>query len=150
MVGCCPVVSTQLYGENDRTHLLSCFHFPFAGGADGLVFLQNFLREWTTILSPPAYDDWEVLVDDGATDGWHKVLELLCNPGDPILVEAWTYPSALESGWPMGVRPVPVPIDADGLIPEGLDKVLAEWDEAKRGCKRPRVLYTVPGALILR
>lgn len=86
-----------------------------------------------------------MLVDDGATDGWHKVLELLCNPGDPILVEAWTYPSAIESGWPMGVRPIPVPIDADGLIPEGLDKVLGEWDEEKRGCKRPRVLYTVPG-----
>lgn len=84
-------------------------------------------------------------MDDGATDGWHKVLELLCNPGDPILVEAWTYPSAIESGWPMGVRPVPVPIDADGLIPEGLDKLLGEWNEEKRGCKRPRVLYTVPG-----
>lgn len=49
----------------------------------------------------------------------------------------------------MGVRPVPVPIDADGLIPEGLDKVLAEWDEEKRGCKRPRVLYTVPGTIFL-
>lgn len=45
----------------------------------------------------------------------------------------------------MGVRPIPVPIDADGLMPEGLDKILAEWDEEKRGCKRPRVLYTVPG-----
>lgn len=49
----------------------------------------------------------------------------------------------------MGVRPIPVPIDADGLIPEGLDKVLGEWDEEKRGCKRPRVLYTVPGKLTL-
>lgn len=132
----------------DQSDCTSSLHLcAFTGGADGLVFLQNFLREWTTILSPPAYTDWEVLVDDGATDGWHKTLELLCNPGDPILVEAWTYPSALESGWPMGVRPIPVPIDADGLIPEGLDKVLAEWDEEKRGSKRPRVLYTVPGTL---
>jgi aromatic amino acid aminotransferase I len=122
------VLSTNFYANTLRMH---------AGGADGLVFLQNFLREWTTILSLPAYD--------GATDGWHKVIELLCNPGDPILVEAWTYPSAIESGWPMGVRPVPVPIDADGLVPEGLEKVLSEWNEEERGCKRPRVLYTVPG-----
>ena len=49
----------------------------------------------------------------------------------------------------MGVRPIPVPIDADGLMPEGLDKILGEWDEEKRGCKRPRVLYTVPGKEIL-
>lgn len=60
--------------------------------------MQNFLKDFTSIVAPPAYDNWSVLLDDGATDGWHKVIELLCNPGDPILVEAWTYPSALESG----------------------------------------------------
>lgn len=114
------------------------------GGAQGLVFLQNFLKEWTTILSPPLYSDWDVLVDDGATDGWHKVIETLCNHGDMILVEAWTYPSAIESGWPMGLRPVPCPIDADGLVPETFEKTLAEWDEETRGAKRPKLLYTVP------
>lgn len=114
------------------------------GGAQGLLFLQQFLREWTTILSPPLYSDWEVLVDDGSTDGWHKVLELLCNPGDHVLVEAWTYPSAVESGWPMQIRPVPCPIDAGGLVPETFEKTLKEWDEEERGGKRPRVLYTVP------
>lgn len=114
------------------------------GAATGLVFLNNFLREWTSLVSPPAYTDWEVLLDDGSTDGWHKVVELLCNKGDPVLVEAWTYPSAIESGWAMDVRPVPVAIDADGLIPEALDKVLSEWDEKARGCRKPRLLYTVP------
>lgn len=107
-----------------------------------MPFLQNFLKEWTTILSPPAYNDWAVLLDDGATDGWHKVVEMLCNPGEHILVEAYTYPSAIESGWPMGLRPVPIAIDHQGLVPEALDRVLDEWD-AKRG-RKPHVLYTVP------
>jgi aromatic amino acid aminotransferase I len=114
------------------------------GGAQGLVFLNNFLKEWTSLVSMPAYTDWDILLDDGATDGWHKVLELLCNPGDPVLVEAWTYPSAIESGWPMGIRPVPIGIDAEGIDPEALDKTLSEWNVEARGTKKPSVLYTVP------
>jgi len=114
------------------------------GGATGLVFLQEFIKDFQSIYARPAYEDWDILVDDGSTDGWHKVVELLCNPGDPILVEAWTYPSAIESAWPMGVRPVPVDIDADGLVPSALEDVLKNWNEEERGCKRPRLLYTVP------
>jgi len=106
--------------------------------------LNNFLKEWTSLVSMPAYTDWDILLDDGATDGWHKVLELLCNPGDPVLVEAWTYPSAIESGWPMGIRPVPIGIDAEGIDPEALDKTLSEWNVEERGTKKPSVLYTVP------
>lgn len=50
---------------------------------------------------------------DGSTDGFHKIVELLCEHGDGILVESFTYPSALETGWPMGVRPVTVEIDGE-------------------------------------
>ena len=114
------------------------------GSADGLLFLQNWIKQWMTLVSLPAYEGWAILLDDGATDGWHKVIEMLCNPGDPILVEAWTYPSAIEAGWPMGARPVPVPIDGDGLIPEALDTILSKWNAEEKGCKKPTVLYTVP------
>lgn len=37
-----------------------------------------------------------------------------------------------------------IKVDGEGLIPEDLNKVLEEWDEEKRGFRRPRVLYTVP------
>lgn len=46
--------------------------------------------------------------------------------------------------WPMGVRPIPVAIDADGLIPSALEDTLKNWNEEERGQKRPRLLYTVP------
>ena len=114
------------------------------GGADGLLFLQNWVKQWASLVFAPAYDDWAILLDDGATDGWHKVIEMLCNPGDPILVESWTYPSAIEGGWPLGIRPVPVAIDEDGLNPEALDDVLSNWNVEERGCKKPTLLYTVP------
>jgi hypothetical protein len=45
----------------------------------------------------------------------------------------------------MGVRPVPVAIDGQGLIPEALEEMLENWDEkARGGMRRPRVYYTVP------
>lgn len=44
----------------------------------------------------------------------------------------------------MGVRPVPIAIDHEGIIPSDLDKVLSEWDVQARGCKKPSLLYTVP------
>lgn len=45
-----------------------------------------------------------------------------------------------QTGWPMGVRPVPVVMDDFGMIPEALEKLLAEWDDIKQGRRRPRVM----------
>lgn len=48
---------------------------------------------------------------------------------------------------PKGLRVVPVPIDADGIIPEGLAAVLAELQArsaAPGGPRFPKLLYTVP------
>lgn len=42
------------------------------------------------------------------------------------------------------VFPCRIKVDGEGLIPEDMNKVLEEWDEEKRGFRRPRVLYTVP------
>jgi kynurenine/2-aminoadipate aminotransferase len=44
----------------------------------------------------------------------------------------------------MGCKLVGVECDADGLNPAALDAVLRAWDEAAEGCRRPRVLYTIP------
>ncbi|CDZ98639.1 Aromatic amino acid aminotransferase and related proteins [Phaffia rhodozyma] len=114
------------------------------GAASGFQILSDFLTEWTKLAVPPAYANWEVLLCDGSTDAFHKVVELLCEKGDGILVESSTYPSALETGWPMGVRPVTTPIDDYGLVPEALEALLKGWCDEERKMRRPRVLYTVP------
>ena len=60
----------------------------------------------------------------------------LCNPGEFLLVEEWTYPSAVASAHPFGVRPAAVKVDGEGMRADDLRKVLAEWDEAKVGARR--------------
>jgi hypothetical protein len=58
------------------------------------------------------------------------------NPGEGFLTEEWTYPSAVASAMPYNIHAVSVPIDALGMRPQDLRKILAEWDEEARGMKR--------------
>ena len=39
---------------------------------------------------------------------------------------------------------VAIKMDGEGVLPAHMDKVLGEWDEEKRGKKRPHVFYTIP------
>ncbi|EIN10771.1 PLP-dependent transferase [Punctularia strigosozonata HHB-11173 SS5] len=115
------------------------------GTATGLPELQEFLKEFTQKVYDPAYKNYSVLVHAGNTDGWCKAVQTLCNPGEGFLTEDWTYPSALSTARPLGLIPVPVEMDGEGMRADSLRKVLSEWDEkAHGGMKRPHVMYTVP------
>ncbi|BEJ17835.1 hypothetical protein CspHIS471_0701030 [Cutaneotrichosporon sp. HIS471] len=111
-------------------------------GGRGLTELETPLRELTEKLWPPAYSDWDVLLNNGSTDGWIKILTLLIESGDHIICDSQIYPSAQAGFVPMGVKSFPIPSDSEGMCPEALAKGLAEWDES-RG-RRPRVMYSVP------
>ncbi|KDN51005.1 hypothetical protein RSAG8_00634, partial [Rhizoctonia solani AG-8 WAC10335] len=111
----------------------------------GLPAFVDFVRNFTLQVFQPAYSDFRILANSGNTDGWTKACTLLCQPGEFILTEDWTYPGALLSAWPSGVRPYPVPMDNLGMIPSGLERILAEWEEgAHDGKRRPHVMYTIP------
>lgn len=64
--------------------------------------------------------------------------------GDVVLTEDYTFATAVETAAPMGVRMVGVGLDNEGLLPESLDDILSNWDEAARGARKPFLLYTVP------
>lgn len=103
------------------------------GTATGLPALQEFLRDFVRKVYRPAYDDWTVLAMTGNTDGWSRVAVTLMNSGDGFLTEEWTYPSAMASARPYGIRSVPVGMDGDGMRPDALRKVLSEWNVEERG-----------------
>ncbi|KZP00312.1 PLP-dependent transferase [Calocera viscosa TUFC12733] len=115
------------------------------GQATGLPLLQKFINEFVIKVYRPANPTTTTLVHVGNTDGWAKCVLTLCNPGEGIIVEEYTYPSALASAWPLGVRPVPIKMDGEGMLAGDLDQVLSGWDvEARNGMKKPHVMYTVP------
>jgi DNA-binding transcriptional MocR family regulator len=57
----------------------------------------------------------DVLVTAGGQSALSTVLRALVAPGAPVLVESPTYPGMLAVARAAGLRPVPVPVDADGV-----------------------------------
>ncbi|GAU66158.1 putative GntR family transcriptional regulator [Streptomyces sp. NBRC 110611] len=57
----------------------------------------------------------DVLVTAGGQNALTAALRALAAPGAPVLVESPTYPGMLAVARASGVRPVPVPMDVDGV-----------------------------------
>lgn len=104
--------------------------------ASGIPQLQKLIKEFTEKVYQPGYADFVTLVHVGNTDGWTKAFMTLCNPGEGVLACEWTYPSALSSMHPFGIRPVPISMDGQGMRSDHLRKVLSEWDVEVRGMPR--------------
>jgi DNA-binding transcriptional MocR family regulator len=57
----------------------------------------------------------DVLITSGGQSALSTALRALALPGSAVLVESPTYPGALAIARAAGLRPVPVPVDADGV-----------------------------------
>lgn len=87
--------------------------------------------------SVPARPD-QVVVTAGAQHALMVLLSTLFRPGDVLLVEELTYPGLISAARMMGLRLVGVTLDAEGMVPEALERMCAEV--AAKG------LYVVPEA----
>ncbi|CAD5930277.1 aminotransferase-like domain-containing protein [Streptomyces cyaneofuscatus] len=76
------------------------------------------LRSWFAREIGPALSGADVLITAGGQSALATALRALAPPGAPVLVESPTYPGMLAVARATGLRPVPVPMDADGVRPE--------------------------------
>ncbi|MER6147092.1 aminotransferase-like domain-containing protein [Streptomyces hirsutus] len=76
------------------------------------------LREWFARSVGGAVTAAGVLITAGGQSALTTALRALAPPGAPVLVESPTYPGMLAIARAAGLRPVPVPVDADGVRPE--------------------------------
>lgn len=109
------------------------------GGSAGFPPLKDFVTEHTTRVHSIPNDDWDLTMTIGNTFAWDAVLRTFVNPGEPILVEEFTFSSALNAAQAVGAVCVPAKMDLEGLLPEALAAQLEHWVGPK-----PKLLYTIP------
>ncbi|MER8059491.1 MULTISPECIES: PLP-dependent aminotransferase family protein [unclassified Streptomyces] len=90
---------------------------PGAWGRPPLEGLPE-LREWFAREIGGAVTAAEVLIAAGGQAALATALRALAPPGAPVLVESPTYPGMLALARAGGLRPVPVPVNRDGVRPE--------------------------------
>jgi DNA-binding transcriptional MocR family regulator len=73
------------------------------------------LREWFARTAGGDMTGADVTITGGGQAAVTLALRALLPPGAPLLVESPTYPGALDSARAAGLRPVPVPVDDQGL-----------------------------------
>ncbi|SHF88945.1 DNA-binding transcriptional regulator, MocR family, contains an aminotransferase domain [Streptoalloteichus hindustanus] len=78
----------------------------------------------------------DVLVTAGGQSALSIAFRAVAAPGSPVLVESPTYPGAVAAARAAGLRPVPVPVDDEGLRPDLLAEAF--------GMTGARVLYCQP------
>jgi DNA-binding transcriptional MocR family regulator len=96
------------------------------------VALSGFLEEIYGMPVDPAY----LLVTNGASQAIDMICTLFSKAGDTIFVEEPTYFLARKIFADHHLKPMALPMDADGLIIEAVE------EELKRS--RPAFLYTIP------
>ncbi|MFI5975959.1 PLP-dependent aminotransferase family protein [Streptomyces sp. NPDC051452] len=90
---------------------------PGAWGRPPLDGLTE-LREWFARGIGGTVTAADVLIAAGGQAALATALRALAPPGAPVLVESPTYPGMLALARAAGLRPVPVPVDPDGVRPD--------------------------------
>jgi len=89
----------------------SVWNLPPASGLIGL-------RTWVARAFGASVEPRDVTITPGGQGALSSVLRAIVPAGEPMLVESPTYLGALAVLRAAGIRPVPVPIDGDGVVPE--------------------------------
>ena len=110
-------------------------------GAGNPNFL-DFITQHTQMVHNPPYDHWECIMTAGNTWALETCLRNLFNKGDSILMEEYTFSSAIETVRPLGIRIAGMAMDGDGVNAEALDSQLSNWTSSMG--KKPKVMYTIP------
>lgn len=127
------------FGSDDGTNI-DLAHLLQYSAVEGHPTLLKYLKTLVSIgIDPPT--EWNTLLTCGSTDGLNKILLILAREGDRVLVEKFTYASFLAAAAPLGVSPMAVDIDEQGMSAKNLREIL---DECKAsGCTMPRIMYLV-------
>jgi aromatic amino acid aminotransferase I len=138
---------TLTSGKNDLAEGKSIYDIATAfnyGQGTGSSQVMRWVTEHTELVHSPPYADWECNLTIGSTSAMDIALRIFTERGDAVLTECYTFPAAIEAMVPMGITPIGVPLDGEGMMPDELESILANWDAQKQGAPRPKLMYLIP------
>jgi DNA-binding transcriptional MocR family regulator len=100
------------------TRLPEVWDRPPASGLRGL-------RAWFAASAAPGIDAHDVIITPGGQGAISAAFRALVPAGAPLLVESPTYQGAIAVARMAGIRHVPVPTDAEGIIPDLLTEAFS-------------------------
>jgi kynurenine/2-aminoadipate aminotransferase len=94
----------------------------------------------------PISSDWNILVSTGSQDAIVKMLDVVLNDGDTLLVENPTYPGTLAALKAMDIKLFGTEVDEHGMNVAALRSKLEAWNEHEdtRNHVKPKVIYVIP------
>ncbi|UVJ46564.1 aminotransferase class I/II-fold pyridoxal phosphate-dependent enzyme [Pseudomonas sp. LS1212] len=96
--------------------------YPPVGGHDEH---RRLLARWFAGLGVDA-DPRRLLLTGGAHHAVSLALSVVCSPGGTLFTEAQTYPGVIALARHQRTPVVGVRMDAEGIVPEALDQMLAD------------------------
>lgn len=86
-------------------------------------------------------DPSEILLTSGSLQAMDLVNAALCEPGDTVLLEEANYAGAIGKLRALGVTPMPIALDENGMRMDALEAALSAL--AAEG-RKPKFIYTIP------
>ena len=86
-------------------------------------------------------DIGNVLITSGSLQGLDLVNALLLDPGDTVIIEQFSYVSALSKVQWLGVEALPAQLDDGGI---DMDALANQLERLKAAGKRAKYIYTIP------
>jgi 2-aminoadipate transaminase len=115
--------------------------YGLASGPQGYRPLREFLVAKLKADAAIACTADDLLITSGSLQGLDLVNATLLERGDTVLIEEDCYQGSINRLIRLGVTPVGIPLDRDGMRVDALGAAL---DDLERKSIRPKYIYTVP------
>jgi 2-aminoadipate transaminase len=115
--------------------------YGLASGPQGYRALRDFLVAKLQRDAGIACTADEILVTSGSLQAIDLVNGVMLARGDTVIIEQECYQGSINRLTRLGVTPVGIPLDSDGMRMDALANAL---DDLKRRGIRPKYIYTIP------
>ena len=115
--------------------------YRLQSGPLGYKPLREFVAEKLAARSGFETSPDNILITSGSGQGLDLVNSILCQPGDIVIVEQFSYGSAISRLRQCGVKPIGIPLDVDGMK---IDVLAGKLNKLRAQNMVPKYIYVIP------